>query len=40
MIGMEDDEQYNFDYHVHEDLIGTSKDNGSNFLYYHRKDNL
>ena len=38
-IGMEDDEEYNFDYHYHEDLIGTSKDNGFNFLYYHKKDN-
>lgn len=37
MIGMEDDEEYNFDYHVHEDFIGTSEYNGFNFLYYHRK---
>ncbi|BDR83858.1 hypothetical protein K254310026_12690 [Clostridium tetani] len=39
MIGMEDDEEYNFDYHVHEDFIGTSEYNGFNFLYYHRKQN-
>lgn len=39
-VGMEDDEQYNFDYHYHEDLIATAKDNGFNFLYYHNKKNL
>ncbi|MCY6958549.1 hypothetical protein [Clostridium brassicae] len=39
MIETEDSEQYNFDYHLHEDFIGTSKDNGFNFLYYHRKEN-
>lgn len=39
MIVEEDDEQYNFDFHIHEDLIGTSKDNGFNFLYYYRKGN-
>ena len=40
MTGMEDDEEYNFDYHIHEDLIGTSEDNGFNFLYYHKKENM
>lgn len=35
MMVEEDDEQYNFDFHIHEDLIGTSKDNGFNFLYYY-----
>jgi hypothetical protein len=40
MLGRKDDEQYNFDYHLHEDLMGTSKDNGFNFLYYHSKQNL
>ncbi|GFP75527.1 hypothetical protein [Clostridium fungisolvens] len=35
-----DDEQYNFNVHLHEDLIGTSKDNGFNFLYYHKKENV
>lgn len=39
MTGMEDNEEYNFDYHIHEDLIDTSKDNGFNFLYYHEKEN-
>lgn len=39
MVG-KDDEQYNFDYHLHEDLIGKSKDNGFNFLYYNRKENV
>lgn len=38
-IGIEDNEEYNFDYHCHEDLIGTARDNGFNFLYYHKKDN-
>jgi len=40
MMVDEDDEQYNFDFHLHEDLIGTSEDNGFNFLYYHRKENV
>ncbi|WP_291579718.1 hypothetical protein [Clostridium sp. UBA6640] len=40
MTGMEDDEEYNFDCHIHEDLIGTSEDNGFNFLYYHKKENM
>ncbi|WP_461612045.1 hypothetical protein [Clostridium sp. Marseille-QA1073] len=40
MTGMEDDKEYNFDYHIHEDFIGTSKDNGFNFLYYHKKENM
>ncbi|WP_055668928.1 hypothetical protein [Desnuesiella massiliensis] len=39
MMIEEDGEQYNFDFHIHEDLIGTSKDNGFNFLYYYRKEN-
>lgn len=39
MMVEEDYEQYNFDFHIHEDLIGTSKDNGFNFLYYYRKEN-
>lgn len=40
MTGIEDDEEYNFDYHTHEDLIGSSKNNGFNFLYYHKKENM
>ncbi|ADL51186.1 hypothetical protein [Clostridium cellulovorans] len=40
MMVDKDDEQYNFDFHIHEDLIGTSEDNGFNFLYYHRKENI
>lgn len=40
MTGMEDNEEYNFDYHIHEDWMGTSKDNGFNFLYYHKKENM
>lgn len=40
MTGMEDNEEYNFNHHIHEDSIGTSQDNGFNFLYYHRKENL
>jgi preprotein translocase subunit SecE len=40
LIGMEDGEQYNFDYHIHEDFIGTANDNGFNFLYYHKEENL
>ena len=40
MMVKEDNEQYNFDFHLHEDFIGTSKDNGFNFLYYHRKENM
>jgi len=40
MTGMADDEEYNFDYHIHEDWIGTSEDNGFNFLYYHEKENM
>lgn len=40
MTGEEDNEKYNFNDHIHVDSIGTSKDDGFNFLYYHRKENL
>jgi len=40
MTGIEDNEEYNFDSHIHEDSIGTSENNGFNFLYYHKKDNI
>jgi len=40
LTGFKDSEDCNFDYHIHEDRIGTSKSNGFNFLYYHREENI
>ena len=34
MTGFKNEESYNFQKHIHEDWIGTRKDNGFNFLYY------
>lgn len=33
-IGLKNDPIYNFDYHRHEDNIGTKEDNGLDFYYY------
>ena len=35
MTGFRDSEEYNFDFHVHEDFFGTREDNGFNFLYHY-----
>lgn len=40
MTGEKDNEDYNFNSHIHEDSIGTSEYNGFNFFYYHRKENI